>query len=332
MPANVKSMVYYGEKPWHGLGKKVDHAMTSAEAIKEAGLDWEVITSPIFDKTQDGYREVQTHKAVIRQDTNTVLGIVGKDRYTPVQNREAFSFFDAVVGEKAAMYHTAGALGNGERVWILAKLPGDIVVLKNDVVEKYLLLANSHDGTLRLTMMFSPIRVVCQNTLNLALGDESETKVRLKHTPNIGLKTNKIQEALGIANRKYTLFSELSKKLAVTQLTVQAWESYRNRVVGVDTGKEIPTRTQNTLLRLTELFESGKGTDIKGVKGTSWAGFNAFAEYVDFAKGRRGKENQEENRANDLLFGQGALLKQRAWDLAIDNKKELAAVSKVWPE
>jgi phage/plasmid-like protein (TIGR03299 family) len=165
------------EKAWHGLGQIVEQYPTSAEAIRHAGLDYEVAKSPLYTKasgviqTNDGIEMGSTELAVpdcfatIRTDSNAVLGVVGKD-YQIVQNREAFSFFDAIVGGgDGILYETAGALGQGERIFITAKLPDYIRVGKgDDVTEKYIFLTTSHDGSGSITAAFTPIRIVCQNS------------------------------------------------------------------------------------------------------------------------------------------------------------------------
>jgi len=129
MPANINSMMYVGQKPWHGLGTKLEKVATSEEAIIAAGLDWKVTKEPLFLKNGT---MIESSYATVREDNHNVLGVVGRV-YEPLQNKGAFQFFDAVVGIKEAMYHTAGALGNGECVWILAKLPGVVRVVGDDV-------------------------------------------------------------------------------------------------------------------------------------------------------------------------------------------------------
>ena len=165
------------QKAWHGLGQIVEQYPTSEEAIKYAGLNYEVAKSPLYIKgsnfvetpngieTTDSEQKVPNYFANIRTDNNAVLGVVGND-YHIVQNREAFSFFDAIVGGgDGILYETAGALGKGERIFITAKLPGYIRVGNgNDVTEKYVFLTTSHDGSGSITAAFTPIRIVCQNS------------------------------------------------------------------------------------------------------------------------------------------------------------------------
>lgn len=163
------------QKAWHGLGQIVEDYPTSKEALQYAGLDYEVIKSPLFTQSQaitvgNGGEliagmdiTVPNYYATMRTDNNTVLGVVGRD-YSIVQNRDAFSFFDAIVGGDGMQYETAGALGNGERIFITAKLPGYIKVGHDDYIEKYLFLTTSHDGSGSITAAFTPVRIVCQNS------------------------------------------------------------------------------------------------------------------------------------------------------------------------
>jgi phage/plasmid-like protein (TIGR03299 family) len=165
------------EKAWHNLGQVVTDYPTSAEAIKNAGLDYKVVKSPLYTKgndiiiTANGFETAAPHVSVpnyfanVRSDNNAVLGVVGKD-YHIIQNRDAFNFFDSIVGGKdGILYETAGALGNGERIFITAKLPGYIRVGNgDDVTEKYLFLTTSHDGSGSITAAFTPVRIVCQNS------------------------------------------------------------------------------------------------------------------------------------------------------------------------
>ena len=272
---NINSMMYVGDKPWHGLGTKLDKVATSAEAIVAAGLDWKVEKRPLYAGFgNDEWKQLPWKFATCRMDTKQPLGVVGSI-YRPLQNTEAFSFFDAIVGVKEAMYHTAGALGDGERVWILAKLPGYVRVMKDDISEKFLLLVNSHDGSKAAQMMFTPIRVVCQNTLNVALGG-AEIQAKVRHTTNMGTRIDEVRETLGIINQKFTLFEEAAKQLAVTQLTKGAWTAYLQGLkLAPKSREEATTRLQNITEDVTRLFESGKGATMVSAKGTAWGAFNA---------------------------------------------------------
>lgn len=214
------------EKAWHNLGQIVTDYPTSAEAIKHAGLDYEVVKSPLYTtgndlieagqdlETTDTQLTVPNYFANVRSDNNTVLGVVGKD-YHIVQNRDAFSFFDAIVGgEDGILYETAGALGNGERIFITAKLPGYIRVGNgDDVTEKYLFLTTSHDGSGSITAAFTPIRIVCRNTLNASLKNMTNV-VRIKHTSGAKQRLEDAHKVMGLANtlshQLETIFNEWS--------------------------------------------------------------------------------------------------------------------------
>lgn len=313
MVANVQSMAYYGDQPWHGEGKKVEKEMTSAEAIIAAGLDWKVSKRKLYleDKT-----EAKGIFATVRDDNEAQLGFVGKV-YTVLQNKDAFSFFDAIVGLKAAMYHTAGALGNGERVWLMAKLPGEIKVTKDDVTEKFLLLSNSHDGGSMVQVMFTPIRVVCQNTLNMAIGDATN-KVRIRHTINMGQRVEEIQEQLGIVNQHFDLFGEAATALAKVKMKSADLKILvkKTGLIPNETDSDMSTKAKNIMDEVSRLFEAGKGANLLSAKGTAWGAVNAVVEYVDHVR-----QKDDDARAKSQLFGKGSRIKQRAWDLALSTVK-----------
>ena len=315
---NVDKMMYVGELPWHGKGTKLQNVATSAEAITAAGLTWEVEKRQVVYSM--GYdtgalsREYKGKYVVARKDNGVPLGIVGSV-YTPLQNKQAFSFFDAIVGSKEAMYHTAGSLGKGERVWVLAKLPGYIKVTKDDIVDKYLLLSNSHDGSSAVEMMFTPIRVVCQNTLNMALEDASQSQhVSMRHTLSMGTKIAEVREKLGIVKYQYQIFEELSQRMVNVQMNQKAYTEYLEKIgiIVKDEEGKLSGKAETALNTLVGLYEHGKGNDLPSVKGTAWAGFNSVVEYVDYIRGT------DENRMKSLLYGSGATVKQKAWDEAVN--------------
>ena len=178
MPANVETMFYVREVPWHGLGTKVMEAPTSKAALTLAGLDWKVIQRHIV--TKDGI-PIPGFKANLRETDKKVLGVV-TDRYKVVQNPDAFSFTDRLLGE-GVTYETAGSLQEGRRTWLLARLPQRYII-SGDEITPYLVFMNSHDGTGSIKAAMTPIRVVCQNTLNLAL-DNAKRYWATNHTGDI---------------------------------------------------------------------------------------------------------------------------------------------------
>jgi phage/plasmid-like protein (TIGR03299 family) len=318
-------MFYVGEKPWHKLGIELPKVATASEALAAAGLDWSVSKRPIH--LIDG-TVVPDHFAIVRDDKNVPLGVVG-NVYEPLQNKEAFSFFDAVVGVKDAIYHTAGSLRGGQYVWILAKLPGTIRVVKDDLVEKYLLLTNAHNGMKAARMLFTPIRVVCMNTHNLAIrlaekdlararkaGEEVIGSATMRHTTNLGLRVADVRKSLGIVSVQYEVYAEAAKKLAAVNLTAEAWKSYLTRTGIRPADKqdsELSTQTKKIIEEVSAMFDKGRGNDLPGVKHTAWGAFNAVVEYVDYSR----SSDKDDVRSKSILFGSGANLKQKAWDEAL---------------
>ncbi|MDT3401007.1 DUF932 domain-containing protein [Mucilaginibacter terrae] len=198
------------EKAWHGLGQIIDRYPTSSEAIEHAGLDYIVEKRPLFTYDTANHVgeasddiiipeiEVPNFFATVRADTEQVLGVVGND-YEVVQNRDAFSFFDAIVGGgDGILYETAGALGNGERVFITAKLPDYIRVGAKDWIEQYLFLTTSHDGLGSITAAFTPIRIVCNNTLNAAMRNHSGA-IKIRHTASANERLKQAHTLMGIS-------------------------------------------------------------------------------------------------------------------------------------
>jgi len=316
--ANGKtSFFYYGEAPWHGLGQKLDAPATAQEAITAAGLDYEVQLTPIA--TYDGLT-IEGRRAVVRYDKQEVLGVVS-DRYVPVQNRQAFGFLDAVVADGGLRYHTAGALGKGEKVFLLAKLPGHIRVKNSDdLVDKFLLLANSHDGSTALRVYFTPIRVVCQNTLALAERRSQGQGVSILHKGDLQAKIKEAQQVLGFAARFYDDAEERINRLASyypspAQVAAYFKEIYPDPEEGKDN-----TRALNVRQELHRLFEEGIGHDEPSIKLSSWVAFNAVTEFVDHVRPTRGacEANRASRRLDSIWFGSGAQLKQKAWNLALE--------------
>ena len=309
------SMMYAGEIPWHGLGTRLDEPATAREAIEAAGLDYLADLKDI--ETTDGI-PIPQRKAVVRSDSGEVLGVVGAS-YVPVQNHQAFGFLDAVVADGSLRYHTAGALGKGERVWMLAKLPEDIRVKNSDdITEKYLLLSNSHDGSSSLRVHFTGIRVVCANTLAIAAQNGRGQGVSIIHKGDLAAKVQQAQEILGLAKRFYDDAEEQINRLACHYPSLRQLEEYF-RLVYPDSPDGESSRTKNVRQEMLRLFEEGIGHDMPEIRHTTWTALNAVTEYVDHYRSTRGKTSIERasNRLESAWFGSGARLKERAWELAL---------------
>ena len=309
---NEGRIFYVGQKPWHGIGTELQNPATAKEAIMASKLDYPIELQPIFLKNG---KELEDRKASVRKDTGNYLGVVGNN-YRIVQNVDAFGFFDHVVGDGQAIYHTAGALGLGERIWILAKLPKNIVIKGKDVIEKYLVLANSHDGKSALRMYFTPVRVVCQNTLNASLKD-AEEGIAIRHTGDINSKVEEARRALGLAINYYEKFEEIVKYLADTQFTIKQADQFFSKVAFGDVDpndKDISTRARNEKDTLLGLFERGKGNDMKEIRHTAWTAYNAVTEYADHHRAVHGLKKDPSMRLNSVWFGSSARMKQEALD------------------
>ncbi len=307
------SMFYVEEVPWHSLGTRLNKPATAQEAISAAKLDWPVIKLPLTAGSK--HIPVPDKFAVVRKTSNLVqksdpvLGVVGKD-YTPLQNRDAFRFFDPIVGQDAAVYHTAGALGNGERVWILAKLPGHIRVAKDDISEKYLLLSNSHDGKSSVQIKFTPVRVVCQNTLTLALNEGSV--YRVIHHADVRAKLDNAHQMLGLITERFDEMEETFQQMARVKMDSNRLSEYLATVY-----PEVKEADKMEMVKRDRswsefFFDQGKGNRLPGVAGSLWAAFNGVTEWVDHRKSRQ-NENQ---RLVSSWYGSSYQTKARAFTVA----------------
>ena len=306
---NEGRIMYVGERPWHGIGKELMEPATAQEAIMAARLDYEVQFHPVMTD----FKTIEGVMATARADNNEILGIVS-DRYKIYQNKDCFEFFDAIVGEGRAMYHTAGALGKGERIWLLAKLPNDIIVYKDDVVEKYLCLTNTHDGKGALKMYYTPIRVVCQNTLSMSLSDAHDG-ISIRHSGDLQSKIQEAKRILGLSLNFYEGFQQQTEQLVKHQMTDRELNKYFNTLIwGRDTEEPEDRKGTDRKIHLLTLFEHGKGNNIPVVRGSAWAAYNAVTEYVDYNTTIRGIGQDPSNRLKNIWFGTGAKVKREAFD------------------
>jgi len=312
MPAEVESMMYAGATPWHRLGTQVAGLATAEEAIAAAGLDWDVELLPVHIRENGGYVVVEGQQAIARKTDRKVYGIVGP-RYTPIQNRDSFKFFDSVVGDGGAIYETAGSLLEGRRTWILANLK-DSLGVAGEEIKKYLLLMNSHDGSMALQMFWTPIRVVCWNTLSAALSRADGTRFYSRHTAGAADRIESAKELLGLAQKYYSEFEQKANLLVQKQLPPAELPKLLVAAFGTAGAKkpeDIASITVNQMERAKEAIFTGPGADNTKIAGTAWQAFNGIAYYADYLRNYRG--GTDDARLGGLLFGTGMAMKQRAW-------------------
>lgn len=308
MPANIDTMFSAGlQVPWHGLGKVIKDAQLSEDAIKEAGLDWEVEKRPIYIQTAGAMHSPKEWVATVRKDNDTVLGIVGP-KYQVLQNKEAFQFMDTLAGPgRLLQYETAGSLARGRKVWMLATVK-DLVIqpVKDDIVQPYLLLANGHDGKFELSILWTSVRVVCQNTLMLALR-EAGTKYSVRHTQSLNDRKEQARTVLGLTQHVVKKSEEEFQLLASLKIKGDAViDKFLEGLFPKDTAQA--NRAKDTVK---ELFEAGPGTQVPGVSGTGWGLLNAVTAYSTHLRTARGGQ---EKRAESNWWGSGNTLNQKARD------------------
>jgi phage/plasmid-like protein (TIGR03299 family) len=312
MSHEIESMAYFGELPWHRLGTALDEAdlYDWQAASRKAGLDWTVELVPLV--TGDTQAEV-THRAVRRTSDAKVLGVVGP-RYAPLQNRDAFAWFQPFLDAREAALHTAGSLRQGSRVWVLAKLNrSPLVIAEGDQVEKFLLLSHGHDGSLAVRCGFTPVRVVCQNTLSMAHGSDASKLIRIKHTKDIHQNLANIREIMNLANAEFEATAEQYRRLARRSINQADLRKYVRRVLKVEDDQEAGNRLRNLMEEIVGLADAGRGNNLSSIRGTYWSAYNGVSEWLTYQRGR-----SDDNRLNSLWFGASALINRHALDVALD--------------
>lgn len=319
---NGKAQIFsVREVPWHKLGKIVEEAPTVADAIKLAGLDWKVIEKQIHyyneDFGNDGFRRIEGYKSLIRSSDEKVLSVM-KDTYTVLQNADAFDFFSPFVEAQEASLETAGSLREGKLIWVMAKLNrAPIEVGKGDEVNKFLLLSNSHDGTMAVMVGFSPVRVVCNNTLTASHNNSRSRLIKLRHSKGVNNRLDNVQEIINAIDAKFEATAEQYKYLASKVINQEQFKNFVNIVFklndkGDEREKQRAKKMQETITRL---FENGAGQHLKSAKGTRWGAYNAVTEYLTHEYG-----NSEETRLNSNWFGSSANINEEAFDTLIIGK------------
>jgi phage/plasmid-like protein (TIGR03299 family) len=349
-----------GTPAWHKLGRVIAEAATSAEAIRLAGLDWAVEQWPLVAcgpateaEPAGRYLPCPGTFANVRTDTHTVLGVVSRD-YRVFQNASAFDFMDAIVGEGLARYETAGSLKGGRRVWMLARMPQDVYVTGDDVVQPYILLTNSHDGSMALRMVPTTVRVVCANTLNLALGRARHGEgLSIRHCESLEGRVREARAKLGLLSERVEQFQDEARQLAAGPLSDrQARDYFEHFFPTRPAAAPLPTeglldaileaqQSQTSLVDqllanhqeelsraerrnariLESLLESyhSPANQALGIEGTAWAAYNGISGWADHESTVRGKSELEraDNRLTSVWFGSANDLKQEAYSAAL---------------
>ena len=306
MAANVETMFYTRTAPWHGLGTRVLEAPTSSAALSLAGLDWKVVQKPVF--TADGLF-ISGFKASVRDRDSQVLGVVS-DRYKVVQNEDAFAFTDELLGE-GVTYETAGSLQNGRRTWILAKLPQRYII-RGDEIDPYLVFMNSHDGTGAIKAAMTPVRVVCQNTLNLALSTARRSWSTI-HTGDIHGKLQDARNTLLYADRYMAALGKTIEELSLQKLSDRQVLEYIDALFPLpEDASEVRKKNLGKLKEDLKLryFEA---PDLQHVGKNAYRFVNAVSDFATHARPLRERSSYRES-----LFGRtvdGNVLIDRAFGI-----------------
>ena len=288
MAANVETMFSVREKPWHGLGTIVMEAPTSADALRLAGLDWNVVQEPIYTAFKE---PIEGYKANIRDSDRKVLGVVS-DRYKVVQNTDAFSFTDELLG-KGVRYETAGSLQEGKRVWLLARLPREYIIA-GERISPYLVFSNTHDGSGSVKAAITPVRVVCNNTLNLALST-AKRSFSIIHTGNIQDKIQEAKDTLFMAEEYMDCLGTEFEQLRRQKMTEEQIEEYIELLLPME--KEPTPIQQKNIIRLRKDLEKRyyDAPDLQELRNTAYRFINAVSDFATHSNPLRRTANYKEN-------------------------------------
>jgi phage/plasmid-like protein (TIGR03299 family) len=306
-------MAYAGELPWHGLGVPVSNDLTPAQMMQKAGVDWTVQECESFVDF-NGERISTGQKALVRSTDGRVLTNVGKD-WNPVQNEQAFEFFSEYVFAGDMEMHTAGSLKDGQMVWALAKVKDSFDLFGGDQVESYLLFSNPHQYGKSIDVRFTPIRVVCNNTLSLSLSMQAERQVKVGH--RVEFNPGEVKEALGIASEKLATYREMAEYLGSKRFSMDKLIEYYNTVYPRTSDKRVQDKklSVDTLSRnakqCLDVLETQPGAEF--AEGSWWAAFNSVTYVTDHVQGRNA-----DNRLYSSWFGSNQLRKKNALETAIE--------------
>lgn len=314
MVNNEAAMAYVGEVPWHGLGKKVPADVSPEQMLKAANLDWEVVRKELYFSDEDGNRFPTKARALVRSTDNKVLTVV-TDNWNPVQNHEAFEFFNDFVAAGDMQMDTAGSLRDGKMVWALAKIKQSFELFGGDVVEGYLLFSNPHEFGRSIDIRFTPIRVVCNNTITLALAENARNGVRLNHRSKFD--GDQVKSMLGIASERLQDYKAQAEFLGKKKYSKETLVEYFNRVFPSLTKDEekVKVLNKNPISRQAEeamaVVHVQPGADYAA--GTWWQAFNAVTYMTDHTLGR-----SRDSRLTSSWYGANRNRKEKALELALE--------------
>lgn len=310
MVAAVETMAYVGEVPWHGLGNQVEEGVSIEEMTVQAGLNWSVSKRPVQYPTEAGGMRAYKDRFVLARDMDDLPYSVVSSKYKPVQPKEIMEFYRELTSLGGFKLETAGSLSDGKRIWALARTGEAAELLGQDRVEEFLLLATSYDGTFATLAQFTDVRVVCQNTLAAAMRDY-ETRISIPHLREFN--ADEVKQRMGIHRDAWEARRVAMELLARTRVDVAKASEVLYKIFQVP--KEVVTAggivLKNHADSAIELFsQNGMGSDLESANDTAWGVVCSVTEYVDHWKRARGANG----RMNSAWFGEGAQLKQRAWD------------------
>lgn len=288
MAANVETMFYTREKPWHGLGTMVAESPTSAEALRLAGLDWNVVQEDVLTPFHEA---IPGYKANIRDTDRKVLGVV-TDRYKVVQNTEAFEFTDALLGE-GVRYETAGSLQEGRKVWLLAHLPHEYII-NGEKISPYLVFSNTHDGSGSVKVAITPIRVVCNNTLNLALAT-AQRSFSMVHTGDIKEKMKEAKDTLFMADEYMQELGKEFEELRRKKLSDADVNSYIEILLPMENADSVQQMRNVGKLREDMRKRYFDAPDLREVGKNAYRFINAVSDFATHAEPLRKTSNYKEN-------------------------------------
>lgn len=288
MAANVETMFYTREKPWHGLGTMVAEAPNSKDALRLAGLNWKVLQKPVYTENEE---LVQGYKANVRDTDRKVLGVV-TDRYKVIQNEEAFAFTDTLLGE-GVRYETAGSLQEGRRVWMLARMPREFII-GGERISPYMVFSNTHDGSGAVKTALTPIRVVCNNTLNLALRTAKRSWSMI-HTGDISGKIEEAKNTLLLADEYMTALGQEFENLRKIKLSEKQVLDYIKILLPMEENYSLLQKRGVEKLRADMKMRYFDAPDLKDVGNNGYRFVNAVSDFATHSTPRRKTANYKEN-------------------------------------